>query len=80
MDGDGWGWMGMGGGWIHTTIKEPETPLLAGRPMVHAHSPEKSYIPHEYINCRVCLTTGEDNSFLKSNCQRKNKREGEEMR
>ena len=33
-----------------TTITHPETPLLAGRPIVKANSPLKSYIPHEYLD------------------------------
>lgn len=43
---------------------DPDTPLLAGRPIVQAHSPEKSYMPQEYINCSVCFTMLEDKTFL----------------
>src|SRR6516164_11433781 len=35
-----------------TSITAPDTPLLAGSPMVNANSPEKSYIPHEDISDR----------------------------
>src|SRR6476619_3429492 len=39
-----------------TSIRPPETPLLAGRPMVNANSPEWSYIPHDDINDRQWRT------------------------
>ena len=42
-----------------TSMTAPDTPLLAGRPMVNANSPEKSYIPHEDISDRqVCTVPG----------------------
>src|SRR5690348_4680050 len=39
-----------------TSITAPETPLLAGRPMVKANSPEKSYMPQEDISDRQDCT------------------------
>ena len=39
-----------------TSIMAPETPDLAGRPTVKANSPEKSYMPQEYIRDRQFLT------------------------
>ena len=34
----------------------PDTPLLAGRPMENAHSPEKSYMPQEFMTVRISRT------------------------
>jgi len=39
-----------------TIMIAPETPLFAGRPMVKANSPEKSYIPHDDISVRQFCT------------------------
>src|SRR4051794_34142574 len=39
-----------------TTMSAPETPLLAGSPMENANSPEKSYMPHEYMSERHART------------------------
>ena len=42
---------------LGTTIRiPPQTPLLAGRPMVKANSPEKSYMPQEDIIARQFCT------------------------
>src|SRR5690348_16425088 len=42
-----------------TSITAPETPLLAGSPMVNANSPEKSYMPHEdIIDRQDCTVPG----------------------
>src|SRR5215472_17313 len=35
-----------------TSMIAPDTPLLAGSPMLNANSPEKSYMPHEDISDR----------------------------
>src|SRR5215469_5850300 len=44
-----------------TSITAPDTPLLAGSPMVKANSPEKSYMPHEDISDRHdCTVPGEN--------------------
>lgn len=40
-----------------TTKIEPDTPLLAGNPIVQAHSPEKSYMPHERRSWTQFFTT-----------------------
>src|SRR5271169_605447 len=45
-----------------TSISTPETPLLAGSPMVKANSPEKSYIPHEDISDRQLCTASDVNT------------------
>src|SRR6516165_8534169 len=45
-----------------TSISAPETPLLAGRPIVNANSPEKSYIPHEDISDRQLCTVVAENT------------------
>ena len=39
-----------------TSMTAPDTPLLAGSPMVNANSPEKSYMPHEDISDRQHCT------------------------
>jgi hypothetical protein len=42
-----------------TSMTAPDTPLLAGRPMVNANSPEKSYMPQEDISDRqLCTVPG----------------------
>src|SRR5262249_28437073 len=42
-----------------TSISAPDTPLLAGSPMVKANSPEKSYMPQEDISDRqLCTVPG----------------------
>src|SRR5215469_13867884 len=42
--------------WGTTTSSAPDTPLLAGSPMVKANSPEKSYRPHDDISDRQYCT------------------------
>src|SRR5687767_13040049 len=39
-----------------TSINPPATPLFAGTPIENANSPEKSYIPHEYMSERQART------------------------
>jgi hypothetical protein len=42
------------------TVIAPDTPLLAGTPLVNANSPEKSYMPQEDISDRqLCTVAGE---------------------
>src|SRR5499427_7107229 len=42
-----------------TSISAPDTPLLAGSPIVNANSPEKSYMPQDDISDRqFCAVAG----------------------
>src|SRR6516225_1414051 len=45
-----------------TSSTAPDTPLLAGRPMVKANSPEKSYMPQEDISDRQLWTVPAENT------------------
>ena len=47
-----------------TIIIAPETPDFAGKPILKAYSPEKSYIPQEFINDKQFLTVEELKTFL----------------
>src|SRR5262245_12844008 len=46
-----------------TSINAPDTPLLAGSPMVNANSPEKSYIPQDDISDRQFCAVREVKTF-----------------